>query len=205
MSNRLFFTVPLVLMGVLSGCNTTSLKEASTSFSSIISGKPTHEESIAYAKKTLYCSDTEFLPSNKSIQETEKRSQAELISEGKRVSVAYPTYFTNKNCELAAKSYSYCKGAEQESDCIKGFMFKAIITDKPELNNIEAVLADKENQEKLNEIKRQKAQLEYIQKEKDLKKMKEEQEIKSAQEAREQQEVNFRRVLSELKGDSASL
>ncbi len=120
MSNRLFFTVPLVLMGVLSGCNTTSLKEASTSFSSIITGKPTPEESIAYAKKTLYCSDTEFLPTNKSIQETEKRSQAELISEGKRVSVAYPTYFTNKNCELAAKSYSYCKGAEQESDCIKG-------------------------------------------------------------------------------------
>lgn len=184
---------------MLSGCNTTSLKEVSTSFSSITSSKPTPEESIAYAKKRLYCSDKEFMPSSSSIQETEKRSQAELISEGKRVSTAYPTYFTNKNCELAAKSYSYCKGAEQESDCIKGFMFKAISHDKPELNNIEAVLEDKEKQAKINEHEFKKRQEIMIKDEE----AKETRRLKQEQEAREQQEINFQKTFSALKKDPA--
>jgi hypothetical protein len=194
-----FPLLTLILIGGLYGCNTTSIKDISNNLSNYLTSKPTPEEAMYYAKNKLYCSENEIIPTNESLKQSEKLSSEQLITVGRQVSKAYPTYFTNKNCQLAAISYAACKGVTEESECIKGYMFTAITYDKPELNNIEQVLLDRKKQSDLEEHQRQQDNIKRIAYEKKMKAYNEELKIKAKQEESERRELNFQNALRELK------
>ena len=104
MSNRLFFAVPLVLMGVLSGCNFLPIQ----GFLGKDGNSKLHDEAANYARDVLSCSPSEYIPTTQAISIADQSSRNALIQDGKDAAKIFPEFAHAKNCDLVSRAYISC-------------------------------------------------------------------------------------------------
>lgn len=200
MSNRLFFSVPLVLMGVLSGCNSIPVQNLFGNSN----GSNLQSEAPTYAREVLQCKSSEYMPTTQAVNFANQSSRTGLVTSGKDVGKLYSEFAYNQNCDLVSRAYITCGDGFDRYDCIQGYVYKAISFDKKDISRLVEEKAKAESQRQAEIGK--KLEEERLEKQRAAHKKIEDQRLaaeKEETERKKQQELNFQSALSELKNDPA--
>jgi hypothetical protein len=190
-SNRLFFAVPLVLMGVLSGCNSLPIQ----GFLGNDGNSKLRDEAPAYAKDVLVCRTNEFMPSKQAIEHAELVTPKILVPLGKDIGKALTSFAYNQNCDLVSKAYIACGEGFDRFDCIQGYVYRAISYDK---KDIAKLVEDKKAEQAKAEAERQAVNNRQLE-EQILAKQKAEK--KAEEERKQQQTIAFNNALHSISND----